>query len=73
MAKVRDYGSKKNTQIKAPEVNAGLVEYKMSRDMAENIIKTKKGNKADPQTILCDFVNTFMGVKGYCIRVLVDL
>ena len=42
MAKVRDYGSKKNTQIKAPEVNAGLVEYKMSRDMAENIIKTKK-------------------------------
>ena len=34
---------------------------------------TKKGNKADPQTILCDFVNTFMGVKGYCVRVLVDL
>ena len=45
----------------------------MSRDMAENIIKTKKGNKADPKTILCDFVNTFMGVKGYCVRVLVDL
>lgn len=73
MAKVKDYGSKKNTQIKAPDVNAGLVEYKMSRDMAENIIKTKKGNKTDPQTILCDFVNTFMGVKGYCVRVLVDL
>ena len=33
MAKVRDYGSKKNTQIKAPEVNAGLVEYKMSMSL----------------------------------------
>jgi len=73
MARVKDFGSKKDTQIKAPEVNAGLVEYKMSRAMAEDIVKTAKGNKSDPQTVLCNFVNNFMGLKGYCVKVLVDL
>lgn len=73
MARTRDFGSKKNTRIKAPDVNAGLVEYKMPRVMAENIIKTAKGNKADPQVVLCDYVNTFLGLKGYCVKVLVDL
>ena len=73
MARVKDFGSKRDTQIEAPEVNAGLVEYKMPRLMAEEIIKTAKGNKSDPQVVLCNYVNTFLGLKGYCVKVLVDL
>ncbi len=73
MARVKDFRSKKDTQIKAPDVNAGLVEYKMPRLMAEEIIKTAKGNKSDPQVVLCNYVNTFLGLKGYCVKVLVDL
>lgn len=68
--KNKDFGTKKNTQITPPDVTAGLVEYKMSRQMAENIVGTKKGN---PQEILCNYVNTSLGLKGYCVKVLVDL
>lgn len=50
----------------------GSVEYKMSHAMAQEIIKSKKG-KGRPQEILVDYVNSQMGLKGKCVRVLVDL
>lgn len=50
----------------------GGVEYKMSYAMAQEIIKSKKG-KGRPQEILVNYVNSQMGLKDKCVRVLVDL
>lgn len=70
--KVKDYGSKKEVSVPVPEVCAGTVEYTMSKTMADEIIQSSKSKKT-PQEILCDFVNTQMGLKSYCVRVLVDI
>lgn len=51
----------------------GSIEYKMSNSMARNIIKSHKGTKKRPQEILCDYVNTQMGLKGHCVKVLIEL
>lgn len=69
----KDFGSKKDIQQPAPDVNAGLIEFKMSRVMAEEIVKSYKGSRKDPQYILCQYVNENCGLKGYCVKVLVDL
>ena len=65
-------GGKKRETIPAPDVCAGTVEYKMSKTMADEIIKASK-SKRRPQEILCDYVNTQCGLQGYCVKVLVDL
>ena len=71
--KNNDYGTKNpNAGIKAPEVCAGTIEYKMSKVMADEIIKTSKSKKT-PQEILCNYVNSELGLKGFCVKVLVDL
>ena len=71
--KNNDYGTKNpEAGVKAPEVCAGTVEYKMSKTMADEIIKASK-SKRRPQEILCDYVNTQCGLQGYCVKVLVDL
>lgn len=76
--KNNDYGSKNpDLHIPAPEVCAGTIEYKMSKGMADEIIKTaksKSGKLPKPaHEILCDYVNTQCGLKGFCVKVLVDL
>ena len=72
-----NHGGKKRDTLKAPDVCAGTIEYKMSRVMAEEIIKAAKGKSGKlPKPaidILCDYVNTQMGLKGYCVKVLVDI
>ena len=70
--KVKDYGSKKETTLPAPEVNGGIVEYTMSKTMADEIIQASKSSKS-PQEILCEYVNSQMSLKGYCVKVLVDI
>ena len=71
--KNNDYGTKNpNAGIKAPEVCAGTIEYKMSKVMADEIIKASKSKKT-PQEILCNYVNSELGLKGFCVKVLVDL
>lgn len=70
--KVKDYGSKKETTLPAPDVCAGTVEYTMSKLMADEIIKASKSQKT-PQEILCEYVNTQCGLKGYCVKVIVDI
>ena len=71
--KNNDYGTKNpNAGIKAPEVCAGTIEYKMSKSMADEIIKAAKSKKT-PQEILCNYVNEQCGLKGFCVKVLVDL
>ena len=51
----------------------GLIEYQMSRTMAEDILDLRKGKDKgiDPQKWLCDYVNDQMGFIGYCIKVVV--
>ncbi len=70
--KVKDYGSKKPTTLPAPDVCAGTVEYTMSKTMADEIIKASKSKKT-PQEILCNYVNSECGLKGYCVKVIVDI
>ena len=70
--KVKDYGSKKETTLPAPEVNGGIVEYTMSKTMADEILQASKSSKT-PQEVLCEYVNSQMGLKGYCVKVLVDI
>lgn len=51
----------------------GSIEYKMSNAMARAIIKNHKGPKKRPQEILCAYVNEQMGLKGNCVKVLIEL
>lgn len=69
--------NKKRDTIPAPDVCAGTIEYKMGKLMADEILKaakSKSGKLPKPaHEILCDYVNTQMGLKGYCVKVLVDI
>lgn len=68
--KVKTYGSDKESKIVAPEMCGSILEYQIGRTLAEELLK---GNKSkDPQEILCDYVNTQCGLKGYCVKVIVD-
>lgn len=68
--KVKTYGSDKESKIEAPEMCGAILEYQIGRTLAEELLK---GNKSkDPQAILCDYVNTQCGLKGYCVKVIVD-
>ena len=52
---------------------AGGVEYTLSAALADHIIKTHKGPKKNKQDILCNYVNSQMGLKGHCVKVLIEL
>lgn len=52
---------------------AGYVEYTISNALAQHIMKTHKGPKKNKQEMLCNYVNEQMGLKGKCVRVLIDL
>ena len=67
--KTTDFGGKTESQIVHPDVCGAILEYKMSRTLAEEIIKS---NKSNPQKALCDYVNSDCGLKGYCVRVIVE-
>jgi hypothetical protein len=51
----------------------GCVEYKMTAALADHIMKTHKGPKKNKQDVLVNYVNTQLGLKDKCVRVLVDL
>lgn len=75
--RVKDFGSKSDTCQPAPDVCAGTIEYKMGKLMAEEILKAAKSKSGKlpgtPQEILCKYVNQECGLKGYCVKVLVDI
>ena len=54
--------------IEAPDDVSEVIEYKMSAALAETLLKADK-SKRSPQEILCEYVNTQCGLKGYCVRV----
>ena len=47
-------------------------EYKMSDQMAREMLKEREGNdfKMNPQDYLCKVVNETFGIKGTCVRVI---
>ena len=69
--------NKKRETLPAPDVCAGTIEYKMSKMMAEQVLtdaKSKSGKLPKPvQEILCNYVNRECGLKGFCVKVLVDI
>ena len=75
--KNQNFNVKREAGITPPDVCAGIIEYKMGKVLAEQILndaKTKSGKLPKPaQEILCDFVNRECGLKSYCVRVLVDV
>ena len=50
----------------------GAVEYEMSKQMAKEILATRKGadQNVPPQDFLCRVVNEDFRLKGYCTRVI---
>lgn len=50
----------------------GDFEYKMTKEMADSILKSRKGadKNKHPQEALCQYVNEEFGIKGNCTRVL---
>lgn len=56
-------------------MNRNEFEYKMSKEMAKAYLDEKKGTdelKMNTQNYLRYIVNTEFGIKGDCIRVIVD-
>lgn len=53
----------------------GNVEYRMTAEMAKEILKTRKGMdaKMHPQEYLCKVVNENFSIKGNCVKVSTDL
>lgn len=54
--------------VEAPEFAGEVIEYKMSAALANTILKSDK-TKRTPQEVLCEYVNTQCGLKGFCVRV----
>jgi len=52
----------------------GDIEYKMSKLMASELLKTRKGLEQNipPQKFLCMVVNEQFGIKGNCVKVVVE-
>lgn len=50
---------------------AGYCEYKMPKQMAQQLLKNRKGEDAKmrPNDFLCKVVNENFGLKEYCIKV----
>jgi hypothetical protein len=51
----------------------GGVEYTISAALADHIMKIHKGPKKNKQEVLCKYVNEQLGLKGNCVKVLVDI
>lgn len=53
-------------------INRGYFEYKMTKDMIQNLLKEKrkKNIKGTDQEYLCNYINEQFGVKGECVKVI---
>lgn len=61
-------------KVKAVESVNGDFEYKMSKEMADMYLKSRKGEDKNkhPQEYLRYIVDTQFGIKGVCSRVIVQ-
>lgn len=58
-------------KIEANDIFCETVEYEMGKELADTILAhaKKHNDRRNPQEILCEYVNTQCGIKGYCVRV----
>ena len=63
--------NRKNDYVTPPQYCHDVIEYKMSKLMAEDILRDAD-KSLTPQEALCEFVNTQMGLKGFCVKVFVE-
>ena len=68
----KQFGVKINKDGSLSE-RCGSVEYTMTAALANHIMKIHKGPKKNKQEVLCNYVNTQMGLKDKCTRVLIEL
>lgn len=74
----KGYGRKSTSEQTAKYViptgisMGGYVEYKMSGEFIDDLLKNRKGMdaKKDAQEFLCDYVNEQCGLLGACVRVI---
>ena len=61
-----------NSKTVSPKPFEGDVEYEMNKELAKQILATRKGadQNVHPQEFLCHVVNEEFGIKGNCVRVL---
>ena len=61
-----------NSKTVSPKPFEGDVEYEMNKELAKQILATRKGvdQNVHPQEFLCRVVNEEFGIKGNCVRVL---
>ena len=68
--------AKNNKKTKQVVINKreGDFEYKMSVEMADALLKLRKGEekKKHPSEYLCEIVDAEFGIKGVCSRVIVE-
>lgn len=50
----------------------GYIEYKMPKIIADQYLKLARNKVGDVQKYLCNIVNTEFGLKGYCLKVIID-
>lgn len=69
MAKVKN--QENNSKTVSPKPYEGNIEYEMNKEMAKQILATRKGAEQNipAQQFLCQVVNEEFGLKGYCTRV----
>lgn len=60
-----------NSHTGSPKPYEGDIEYEMTKEMAKQILATRKGTDQNipPQEFLCKVVNDEFRVKGNCVRV----
>ena len=70
MAKIKNVEN--NSKTVSPKPFEGDIEYEMNKEMAKQILATRKGvdQNVPPQEFLCRVVNEEFGIKGNCVRVL---
>lgn len=55
--------------------NKRLIQYKMTQQMANILLKARRGDerKVENQKYLCDYVNRTCSLNGTCVEVLTTL
>ena len=65
--------TKNKNNKKTINYTIGDFEYKMSKELADSLLKGRKGEekKKHPKEFLCSVVNEQFGIKGNCANVIV--
>lgn len=66
----KKFNKKRTKRIIVKEGVVGPYRYKMPKEMADAILKTRRKNE-DVQSYLCETVNSEFGLSGTCVEVVI--